>query len=205
MSGETANPTEGRETPFYGDLGAGPEWGTPPTIVRTLVEALGELEDADARLFDLDPASGAEPFPYARTRWTKADDGLARDWFGHVWLNPPYGRRINDVWAGWAYHQVVSGNVDSLTALVANSSSTDWFDLYARAPVRCDLDQRLKFYDPSDDGEEMSRDSASFASTIVVFGIENLHDGYLDALEELGTLWFKEQDPRTSDGGGTEG
>lgn len=185
-----------RTTPFYGDLGAGPEWGTPPEIVGRLVEALGELHDGDARLFDLDPASGAEPFPYARVRWTREDNGLARDWFGHAWLNPPYGRDINDVWAGWAYRQVVAGNVESLTALVANSSSTDWFDLYARAPVRCDLDRRIKFYDPTDDGEEMSRDSASFASTIVVFGVENLPDGYLDALEEMGTLWFRESDPR---------
>lgn len=42
--------------------------------------------------FDLDPASPLEggDFVPARHKYTRADDGLARDWFGLVWCNPPF-------------------------------------------------------------------------------------------------------------------
>ena len=48
---------------------------------------------------DLDPCAASEPRPWptARTMWTVADDGLSKDWFGRVWLNPPYGRQI-ELW-----------------------------------------------------------------------------------------------------------
>ena len=42
--------------------------------------------------FDLDPASpvgGGDCVP-ADTRFTREDDGLSREWFGTVWLNPPF-------------------------------------------------------------------------------------------------------------------
>lgn len=42
--------------------------------------------------FDLDPASPADGagFVPAATRYTRRDDGLSREWFGRVWLNPPF-------------------------------------------------------------------------------------------------------------------
>jgi hypothetical protein len=42
--------------------------------------------------FDLDvcaPPGGVEWVPAARY-FTQADDGLASEWFGRVWMNPPY-------------------------------------------------------------------------------------------------------------------
>lgn len=42
--------------------------------------------------FDLDPASpelGGDYVP-ALNRYTVVDDGLARDWHGLIWLNPPF-------------------------------------------------------------------------------------------------------------------
>jgi hypothetical protein len=42
--------------------------------------------------FDLDPASpvGGGDFVPARRKLTRDDDGLAHDWHGLVWLNPPF-------------------------------------------------------------------------------------------------------------------
>lgn len=43
--------------------------------------------------FDLDPCSpckGANAPVWARQHFTLADDGLAQEWHGRVWLNPPY-------------------------------------------------------------------------------------------------------------------
>lgn len=51
------------------------EWLTPPEIL----EALGP--------FDLDPCAHARS---ATAEHRVFEDGLAADWFGRVWLNPPY-------------------------------------------------------------------------------------------------------------------
>jgi hypothetical protein len=58
------------------------EWYTPKWIFDALDMA-----------FDLDPASpfDFESFVPASTKYTVFDDGLSKDWFGTVWLNPPYG------------------------------------------------------------------------------------------------------------------
>lgn len=58
-------------------------WLTPPSIIT----ALGE--------FDLDPCSPLNrPWDTAKHHFTVEDDGLAQDWFGRVWHNPPYGREL---------------------------------------------------------------------------------------------------------------
>jgi hypothetical protein len=49
--------------------------------------------------FDLDPAApvgGGDCVP-ARHRYTSEDDGLAQEWFGLVWLNPPFS--LSTPWA----------------------------------------------------------------------------------------------------------
>ena len=60
------------------------EWLTPPEILA----ALGP--------FDLDPcAPVVRPWNMAARHFTLAEDGLAQDWAGRVWMNPPYG---GDTW-----------------------------------------------------------------------------------------------------------
>lgn len=62
------------------------EWLTP----KPIIDALGGAES-----FDVDPcASVVRPWPTARIHFTIQDDGLAREWHGRVWLNPPYHRLL---------------------------------------------------------------------------------------------------------------
>ena len=62
------------------------EWLTPPELVIKLGE------------FDLDPCSPINPpFLHAKNNFTKLDDGLSKEWFGRVYLNPPYGRGM-ELW-----------------------------------------------------------------------------------------------------------
>lgn len=44
--------------------------------------------------FDLDPCSpeGGVPWIPAKKHYSEKDDGLAQNWNGNVWLNPPYGK-----------------------------------------------------------------------------------------------------------------
>lgn len=56
-------------------------WLTPPSII----EALGR--------FDLDPcaAPSPRPWPTAAKHIEMPEDGLAAEWHGRVWCNPPFG------------------------------------------------------------------------------------------------------------------
>lgn len=59
-------------------------WLTPPEILW----ALGE--------FDLDPcaAPSPRPWPTAKRHVEPPEDGLPMNWYGRVWLNPPYGDKV---------------------------------------------------------------------------------------------------------------
>ena len=68
-------------------VGKNDEWLTPPHII----DALGP--------FDLDPCAPiVRPWETAAHHYTSEDDGLSREWFGRVWLNPPFNRYQRPVW-----------------------------------------------------------------------------------------------------------
>ena len=70
------------------------DWLTPPEILQ----ALGT--------FDMDPcASQYQPWRTAVCQYTIEDDGLARDWHGRVWCNPPYGPHAEKFLARMAAHR----------------------------------------------------------------------------------------------------
>lgn len=61
------------------------EWYTPPEIIRSMGE------------FDLDPCSSTIAYELnhsAKKSYTKEDDGLSKEWFGRIWLNPPYDQPL---------------------------------------------------------------------------------------------------------------
>jgi hypothetical protein len=112
------------------------EWLTPPAIL----DALG-----GHRSFDLDPATpDIQPWPTARHRFTKADDGLSQDWFGRVWLNPPYTHGIIGRWLDkLADH-------DRGTTIIFARTETDAFfrHVWERASALLFLRGRLNFHTP---------------------------------------------------------
>jgi phage N-6-adenine-methyltransferase len=165
------------ETRHYDSHDAGPEWGTPKWIVDPLSSAVGG--------FTLDPASGAKPEPYAENRFVGAngENGLERDWFGHVWLNPPYGREHNKDWAEKTFNEAQRDEVKSITALVPASMETNWFQsYYGKADYFTFIDTRVKFHGA---GEH----NASFPSVIVTFWNHGRPPtAYMSALAELGLV-----------------
>ena len=61
-------------------------WFTP----RAIIEALGGADS-----FDLDPCSHIDrPWPTAREHMTVEDNSLLREWWGRIWLNPPYSNPL---------------------------------------------------------------------------------------------------------------
>lgn len=65
------------------------DWATPPNFVK-FVEDYFNIE------FDLDAAASIEN-KKAPNCFTIEDNSLFQNWFGNVWLNPPYGKN-QSVW-----------------------------------------------------------------------------------------------------------
>lgn len=86
-------------------------WLTP----RPILDLLGE--------FDTDPcAATIRPWDCATTyNYTVEDNGLAQEWHGRVWLNPPYGREAE------AFMRKMSEHNGSGLALVFVRTDTRWF------------------------------------------------------------------------------
>ena len=62
------------------------EWLTPPELVKKI------------GTFDLDPCTPINsPFKHATVNFSILDDGLSKEWFGRVYLNPPYGKGM-ELW-----------------------------------------------------------------------------------------------------------
>lgn len=134
---------------------------TPPDMIAA-------LQRSPNFLFDLDPACPPNmPWRTAETMLTKAEDGLARKWHGHVWLNPPYGKETQKWMQRLAEHN------DGI-ALVFARTDTQWFHDYVlkKASAIYLLKGRIRFYNP--DGTQ-TRDSAPAPSCLVAYGEESAY------------------------------
>lgn len=94
-------------------IGASDDWYTPK-----------EIFDAIGCKFDLDPCSpGPSHWVPAKKVYTKADDGLSKDWGGSfVFMNPPFGGRNGIV--PWLEKFLSNGNG---IAICRAYTSAGWF------------------------------------------------------------------------------
>lgn len=94
--------------------------------------------------FDLDPcAADPRPWDCARANITESADGLSSDWFGRVWLNPPFNRYMVGQWIG----RLVSHGRG--TALLHARTETDWFrQIWDGASAVLFLYKRIIFHKP---------------------------------------------------------
>jgi len=130
------------------------EWLTPPYVLK----ALGP--------FDLDPCAPLHrPWPMAAHHYTVREDGLARPWFGRVWLNPPYGM---DTWA-WLERLAAHGN--GLALIFARTETEGFHDhAWARATAMRFFRGRLHFHHVSG---ERARGNCGGPSVLIAYGEAN--------------------------------
>ena len=96
-------------------VGASDDWYTPPEIFKAL-----------GLTFDLDPCSpGSGHWVPAINIMTKEDDGLSRDWYGLVFVNPPFGGRHGHL--PWLSRFLDHANG---IAIVRAYTSSAWFHNY---------------------------------------------------------------------------
>lgn len=142
--------------------GGSPEWYTPPHIFSAL--RLG---------FDLDPCAPPLPacpwIPAAR-RISLPEDGLAADWHGTVWLNPPYGLET----PRWVGKLMEHGEGIALTFV---RSDTSWWREAARlAGAICFISGRLNFVPSLEHlAANGTASSAGAPSCLIAFGWASTH------------------------------
>lgn len=153
-----------------------PEWYTPADVVERAVKVLDGI--------DLDPCSNSHDTPNvpADNHFTHVEDGLTREWHGTVYMNPPYGRGI-DQWVGKLRDEYEAGRVTAAVALVPARTDTQWFRLLRDYPV-CFLTGRLRFLSP--DGET---DPAPFPSAAFYLG--NSDDVFAEVFGPVGDVYVR--------------
>jgi phage N-6-adenine-methyltransferase len=137
------------ETPYLARGASDVEWYTPAEYVEAARAVLGSI--------DLDPASSdeAQKTVQAARYFTVAEDGLAHDWFGTVWLNPPYSQPAIAEFVSKLIAAYQRGDVTAAILLTNSSTDTAWFHEAAEAAAAiCFTRGRVKFIGPGGAGEE---------------------------------------------------
>lgn len=124
------------------------DWETPQVLFNKL--------DAVFH-FDLDVCATPENAKCKRY-FTLEQDGLKQEWRGVCWMNPPYGREIEN-WLSKASKASIDGA--TVVCLLPARTDTQWFHKYCIPGEIHFLKGRLKFVG--------AKHSAPFPSMIVVF------------------------------------
>jgi hypothetical protein len=116
------------------------EWYTPKHILNLVIDVLGEI--------DLDPASNqGDPWVPAKKHFTVDDDGLAQEWSGRVYLNPPWDSQGSPrAWVTKLVHEYQQGQVTQAICLLPARTNTEWMGMLAPYP-RVYVRGRLRFSD----------------------------------------------------------
>lgn len=132
-------------------------WHTPAVLFDRVEAVVGR--------FDLDPcapSAGGSPVR-ASVRFTEEDDGLALDWFGRVFVNPPYGRSLT-LWVSKARREAELGAM--VVGLVPARTDTAWWhDHVASCASIVFLRGRLAF-----GGQTVA---APFPSALIFWGFDH--------------------------------
>lgn len=118
------------------------EWYTPARYIEAARAVMGGI--------DLDPASCelANHTVQATRYYSKEDDGLSKDWYGRVWLNPPYGRMYKGTgttaFVTRLIEEYAKGTVEQAIILTMMGMYANWFFRLLQYPV-CFLGQKPLF------------------------------------------------------------
>ena len=158
------------------------EWYTPPKYIDAARAVMGNI--------DLDPASSsaANDMVQADEYYTLEDDGLAYDWSGKVWMNPPYSQPLINEFCKKFAEDYQQGLITEGCVLVNNATDTGWYHaLLEHASAVCFIKGRVKFID--ENGEATG--APLQGQTILYFGDNT--DGFWQHFGEFGRVLFNDK------------
>ncbi len=115
------------------------EYYTPIELIEAARSVMGSIY--------LDPASSviANERVNASHFFSKEQNGLLYPWFGHVWLNHPFGRDSNPLWIDKLIKHFRGGLIKQFTNITFAATSEKWFQALAKFP-QCYLSPRTNYY-----------------------------------------------------------
>jgi len=147
------------------------EHNTPSYIIEAAREVLEGI--------DLDPMSNvlANEMVKATTFYTKEDDGLDKNWYGRVWLNPPFSLAKEAIIK--LIDSYKSGRVKEAVLLIKSDVSTQKYKLLYPYPF-CELNKRVKFENVD------NKDSAPFP--VVLFYLGRKYYKWNEVMSKIGKV-----------------
>jgi ParB family chromosome partitioning protein len=115
------------------------EWYTPECYIESAKLVMGVIH--------LDPASSeiANKTVNSNLFYTQEDDGLSKEWFGNIWMNPPYSQPLIFQFIS---KLVQSKGVNQAIVLVNNGTETQWGQLLlSNSSAVCFHQGRIRFID----------------------------------------------------------
>lgn len=94
-------------------------WGTPRIFFNYLEERFLFVPDLDAAA-----SSGNAK---ANFYFTEKDNSLVKQWFGQVWLNPPFGKVLLPQFLKKCNEQIKTEQVERIMVLIPARTDTKWF------------------------------------------------------------------------------
>lgn len=155
------------------------EWYTPTDELDRVKEVLGTI--------DLDPASCefAQEVVQAENYYIEEDDGLKQNWYGKVFLNPPFSRGKMEPFVIKLCQEYNLGDVEEAVLLTNNFTDTKWFHLAARnSDALCLTEGRINFYNENGQSKNAANGHAYFyfGSNVAKF---------VEVFDDRGTCFIK--------------
>ena len=130
------------------------DWYTPPSVLDRLPK------------FDLDPCVplvGPSPWQRVDSTFDATTDGLSRDWWGHVWVNPPYSNP-----GPWIERLAEHG--DGIALIFARTETGWWSDhVWSKADLLLFIRRRVSFVEPTATADRKGH-NAPAPSVLVAYG-----------------------------------
>jgi phage N-6-adenine-methyltransferase len=112
------------------------EWYTPPDIIALAVETMGGIDCDPASCVEANQVVGAKVF------YTLDDDGLRQQWFGRVFLNPPYSKISSFVEK--IVTETAAGRATEAIVISSNASDVRWFQKCVSDGRGCDHQESVR-------------------------------------------------------------
>lgn len=161
------------------------EWYTQPRYIEAARLVMGTI--------DLDPAScaAANQIVKAKTFYTKEQNGLLQEWYGNVWLNPPYGRSAKmqghhlstiKLFVDKCIDAYEHGDVLQAIILVTTEVNAKWFYPLWQFPI-CFPDHRVNFIVPE---QQKNKYSQMFGTCFAYLGPNKQQ--FIDVFSQFGNV-----------------
>jgi phage N-6-adenine-methyltransferase len=155
------------------------EWYTPREYLDAAIAVMGGI--------DLDPASSerAQEHVQAARYFTIDTNGLAQEWSGRVFLNPPYAAAAIQQFVRKLIDSVRHKRVSRAILLTNNATDTEWFHAALEAcHAICLTIGRISFLEPRDDGKLIEKRSPTNGQAFFYFGANSA--AFRDIFSEFG-------------------